>query len=74
MNSNQKYKVVTKLIDDTEIIAYKDYNWGFEDDLNDDRKTFINVCGNMIRKQAIKSIVYEENEDYIEPEKAENND
>lgn len=74
MDSNKKYRVITRLMDDTEIISYRDYNWGFDEDLNDSRKTFINVCGNMIRKEAIKSIVYEENENYIEPKKEENKD
>lgn len=73
MNNNQKYKITTKLTDDTEITSYSDFScWQVEDDLNDIRKNFINVAGNMIRKEAIKSIVFEKNEDYIESEKEEN--
>lgn len=71
---NKKYIVITTLTDGTEIVTSTDYNWGHEDELNDPRKSFVNISGNTIRKKSIKSIVYKENEKYIESNKEENNE
>ena len=69
MNNNKKYKIITKLKDNTEIISYSDFTWKVEDDLNDIRIKFISIGGNIIRKYAINSIIFEKNEKYIESEK-----
>ena len=69
MNNNKKYKIITKLKDNTEIISYSDFTWKVEDDLNDIRIKFISIGGNIIRKDAINSIIFEKNEKYIESEK-----
>ena len=66
---NNKYITKITLLDDTEITEYRDYTWGFENELKDPYNKFLNINNTYIAKSQIKTIITIKNEDYIEPEK-----
>ena len=60
----KEYIIIVTLKDGTIIKSQRDYNWKFEDELNDTRKQFANITGNMFNKENIVSVVTEENPNY----------
>lgn len=69
--NNKKYKTTITLLDDTEVVEYKDYNWGFDNELKDPYTKFLKINDTYICKSQIKTIVTTNNENYVEPEKEE---
>ena len=67
----KKYIVTVNLKDGTKIEGQQDYNWGFENSLNDLNKQFVDICGNMFNKNEIVSVIVQDNTLYKEPEKEE---
>lgn len=68
---DKKYITKITLLDDTEIIEYRDYDWGFESELKDPYNKFLNINNTYIAKSQIKTIITIKNEDYVESEKEE---
>lgn len=67
----KEYIVTVTLKDGTKIKSQRDYNWGFEDELNDTRKQFADINGNMFNKENIVSVVTEKNPNYKKEEEQE---
>lgn len=65
----KKYIITVILKDGSKIEGQQDYDWGFENRLNDLNKQFIDICGNMFNKDEVVSIIIQENPLYKEPEK-----
>ncbi len=68
----QKYIIITKLKDGSEVEGQTDYIWGYENALNDLNKQFITICENIFNKNEIVSILITENPLYKKTE--ENNE
>lgn len=68
----KEYIITVTLKDGTIIKSQRDYNWGFEDELNDTRKQFANINGNMFNKDNIVSVVTEENPNYKKEQEEDN--
>jgi hypothetical protein len=69
MDKNKKYIVTVTLTDDSIIELSSDYNWGYDDKLNDTRYEFIDIKGNSFNKKYIKHIIFSDNPNYKEIEK-----
>lgn len=65
----KKYILLVNLKDGSKIEGQKDYDWGFEGELNDLNKQFVDICGNTFNKNEIVSVIIQENPLYKEPEK-----
>lgn len=65
----KEYICKVVLLDDSEIIFQKDYNWGMKDEINDERDKFIEICGNVFNKSSIKYITVTENPNYVKEDK-----
>ena len=68
----KEYIITVTLKDGTIIKSQRDYNWGFKDELNDTRKQFANINGNMFNKENIVSVVTEENPNYKKEQEEDN--
>lgn len=65
----KEYICKVVLLDDSEIIFQKDYNWGMKDEINDERDKFIEICGNVFNKAFVKYITVTENPNYVKEDK-----
>ena len=68
----KEFIVTVTLKDGTKTKIQEDYNWGYEDELNDTRKQFIEIEKSLFNKEYIVSITTEKNPKYkIEEEQEE---
>ena len=67
----REYIVTVTLKDGTKIKSQRDYNWGYDAELNDTRKQFADINGNTFNKENIVSVIIEENPKYKKEEKQE---
>lgn len=65
----KEYICKVVLLDDSVIEFQKEYNWGLEDRINDERDKFIEICGNVFNKASIKYITFTENPNYVKEDK-----
>ena len=72
MEEVKEYLVIVKLIDGTEDVLPRNYNWsGWNTTLQDDRKQFVEIENIMYNKQQIQSIQIIPNPDYKKTEVTE---
>ena len=67
----REYIVTVTLKDGTKIKIQEDYNWGYENEVNDTRKQFIEIEKNVFNKEYIVSITTEKNPNYKKEEEQE---
>ena len=68
----KEFIVTVRLKDGTKTKIQEEYNWGYEGELNDTRKQFIEIEKSLFNKEYIVSITTEKNPKYkIEEEQEE---
>lgn len=68
----KEYIITVTLKDGTKVKIVRDYSWGFESELNDTRKPFIDICGNAFNKDSIVSVIIEKNLNYKKEQEEDN--
>lgn len=69
VGNNNRYLVVVKLTDGTEISQPREYNWsGWDNQLSDNREDFVKIENITFNKRCIATIQIIDNPDFKNPE------